>query len=88
MNVSIISDKKNQKLKSECRIKIANCGYIFGLEDSINERPFTTSAKCASQEAILFKIKSASFIQYLQKDLIAIDKIFQYSDSKDMNTID
>jgi hypothetical protein len=48
MNVSITTDKTNQKLKSECRIKIANSGYIFGLEDSINERPFTTSAKCAS----------------------------------------
>lgn len=87
MNVSIITDKINQKLKSECRIKIANSGYIFGLEDSLSERSCTTSAKCASQEAVLFKIKSANFIQYLQKDQTAIDKISQYTDSKDINTI-
>ena len=35
-------------MKSECRIKIANSGYVFGLEDNISERACTTSAKCIS----------------------------------------
>jgi hypothetical protein len=35
-------------MKSECRIKIANTGYIFGLEDKISDRACTTSSKCVS----------------------------------------
>ena len=50
------NDKVKMKMKSECRLKIANSGYIFGLEDVISDRACTTSSKCVSHEAVLFKI--------------------------------
>ena len=53
------------KIKSDCRIIIANIGYLFGLEDFINSRPRTTTTKCVSQESFIFKIKGSNFISLI-----------------------
>ena len=51
-----------------CRLKISTKGCILGLEDGINERNHTTSAKCVSLEAVIIKIKISEFNRKMEKD--------------------
>ena len=44
------------------RIMIASKGHILGYEDALNNRQHTSTAKCISSEAIVFKTDGAEFI--------------------------
>ena len=68
---SINKQEKNSQ-KQPVRLTFLSSGYIFGEEDVLNGRLYTTTVRCSSNTAILYQIKAKEFINKLYKD----DKTF------------
>jgi CRP-like cAMP-binding protein len=55
-----ISLRKKQKT-NEIRISIVQKGQIFGHDDVVFDRPYTTSVKCVSNNGMLYMISAHEF---------------------------
>ena len=56
--------RKKQK-HNEIRISIIQKGQIFGHDDVVYDRPYTTSVKCVSKNGILYMISAHKFYRKL-----------------------
>ena len=52
----------------QVRLTYLQTGQIFGEEDVINGRNYTTTVRCSSSSAILYQIKAKEFISKLYRD--------------------
>ena len=62
-----ISLRKKAK-NSDIRIAIIQKGQIFGHDDVVNDRCYTTSVKCVSNNCQLYVISAHEFYHKLKKD--------------------
>ena len=78
--------KMNQKKSLNFKIARICKGQMFGQEDVINDRNYTTSVKCVSNSGKLFMIKSDEFYQRIKKDDLSKDILMNVSYEKDVRT--
>ena len=61
---------------------------MFGEEDVINGRRYTTTVRCSSSTAVLYQIKAKEFIQKLYRDEKTFKQINQRIIDKDKQTFE
>jgi hypothetical protein len=61
---------------------------MFGEEDFINQRNYTTSVRCSTHNAIVLMINSEEFLKQFKKDSISWDIILKNIRIKDEHTIE
>lgn len=59
---------------------------MFGQEDVINQREYSTTVRCLSSEASVFSISADKFIEKLSRDEKTWKMLISHSFNKDMNT--
>ena len=80
-------DQGKKDFKSACiKVAVLCAGQIFGQEDVINMREYTTSVKCLSTNASVYCIKSDEFFARLSKDDKTWNQIIDLSYAKDLRS--
>ena len=59
------------------RLAYLLAGQIFGEEDYVNGRDYTTTVKCSSLSATVFTIKSSEFTKQFSKDALSWEMILK-----------
>lgn len=77
-----ISLRKKAKNNNIC-IAIIQKGQIFGHDDVINDRPYTTSVKCVSNNGRLYVISAHEFYFKMKKDDFCWRKLNNIIDDHD-----
>lgn len=83
---SSVSIKQAHPVKP-IRLAFIGKGQIFGEEDFVNGRNYTTTVKCCSNTATVFMIKSCEFSKNFQKDSVTWDIILKNVRAKDNHTV-
>ena len=63
-NFPLNKKKRNHKLK----VSLIDKNQVFGQEDAMNDRNYTTTVKCISNRASIFYCKSAEFYNIIKRD--------------------
>jgi hypothetical protein len=90
--VDIIKQRKvkagqlNSLKVSDIPISMLSHGQVIGQEDVINQRNYTTSVKCLTNEASVYVIEGAKFIDKLGRDEKTWKWIVKQSLNKDLST--
>ena len=68
------------------RLTTVCAGQIFGEEDVVNERNYTTTVKCITAQGVLYAAKADKFINSISKDDRAWKKLIEMNVKKDAET--
>ena len=84
-----ISSRANtQRLQDqEIKISIICAGQIFGNEDVLNARNYTTTVRCLSNVAQIYCIKAEEFTHRMSRDDKTWDMLTKMTSSKDDTTV-
>ena len=80
-------DATKKPLVSNIRLTQLCSGQMFGEEDAINDRQYTTSVTCISGNATVYCIKTEEFIQKFRQNESTWKLIEERIDDKDTETI-
>jgi len=67
---------------------IASRGQMLGQDDIINDRNYTTSARCMSGTGTLFIMQSQDFIKFIKRDRRSMRNFGEVSTERDALTQD
>lgn len=78
-----MSKQEKGYTKQNVRLTYLCSGQMFGEEDVINGRCYTTTVRCSSMSAIVYSIKAKEFIHKLYKDEKTFKQINEMVIAKD-----
>lgn len=90
--VDIIKQRKvkagqhNSLKVQDISISMLSHGQVTGQEDAINQRNYTTSVKCLTNDASVYSIDASKFVEKLSRDEKTWKMVVKQSLNKDVNT--
>ena len=77
---------EKKKAREEIKLALASKGNMFGQEDVVNKRLYTTTVRCVSNEAHVYVINNKEFFYRFGKDEKTWKAILSLSLEKDSHT--